>query len=187
MFATPTRTSFVVLAALACTLAADRPGAQVMSKQKISELAGGFSATLDDHDRFGSAAVSLGDLDSDGVPEVMVGAAWANADSVLRGKAFVLFLNADGTVKSELEIGDGLNGFTGPIGAGAMFGSVELGMKAEVRPELPNVGVQIATVRIVDRVIDARSGTFGVRLELPNADLAIPSGLHCQVRFLASK
>jgi hypothetical protein len=45
----------------------------------------------------------------------------------------------------------------------------------------------VATVKIVDRVIDARSGTFGVRLELPNSDYTIPSGLHCQVRFLASK
>jgi RND family efflux transporter MFP subunit len=67
---------------------------------------------------------------------------------------------------------------------GALFGSVERGMRAEVRPELPDVGTQIATVRIVDRVIDPRSGTFGVSLEIPNSDGAIPSGLHCQVRFL---
>jgi len=67
---------------------------------------------------------------------------------------------------------------------GALFGSVERGMRAEVRPELPDVGTQIATVRIVDRVIDPRSGTFGVSLVIPNSDGAIPSGLHCQVRFL---
>ena len=35
-----------------------------------------------------------------------------------------------------------------------------------------------------DRVVDGTSGTFGVRLELPNADHAVPSGLRCQVRFL---
>jgi multidrug efflux pump subunit AcrA (membrane-fusion protein) len=44
--------------------------------------------------------------------------------------------------------------------------------------------VYVASVSIVDRVIDAASGTFGVRFDLPNPDLAIPSGLHCQVRFL---
>jgi len=33
-------------------------------------------------------------------------------------------------------------------------------------------------------VIDAASGTFGVRLELPNPSQDIPSGLHCRVRFL---
>jgi hypothetical protein len=32
-------------------------------------------------------------------------------------------------------------------------------------------------------VIDAASGTFGVRLELPNAEQQMPSGLRCLVRF----
>jgi multidrug efflux pump subunit AcrA (membrane-fusion protein) len=66
----------------------------------------------------------------------------------------------------------------------AMFGMIKLGMKAAVEPEFPGDQVYVATVQIVDRVIDAASGTFGVRLELPNSDLAIPGGLHCQVRFL---
>jgi hypothetical protein len=33
-------------------------------------------------------------------------------------------------------------------------------------------------------VIDAASGTFGVRLDLPNPDGQIPGGLHCTVKFL---
>lgn len=32
-------------------------------------------------------------------------------------------------------------------------------------------------------VIDADSSTFGVRLELPNSDYQLPSGLRCRVRF----
>jgi hypothetical protein len=40
------------------------------------------------------------------------------------------------------------------------------------------------TVVIVDEVIDAASGTFGVRIELPNPSSLISSGLNCQVRFL---
>jgi hypothetical protein len=35
----------------------------------------------------------------------------------------------------------------------------------------------------VDRVIDAASGTFGVRLELPNRERKIPAGVRCRVRF----
>ena len=66
----------------------------------------------------------------------------------------------------------------------AVFGAVETGMRAEVIPALPNAGVQVASVTIVDRVVDATSGTFGVRLELQNADHAVPSGLRCQARFL---
>ncbi len=43
----------------------------------------------------------------------------------------------------------------------------------------------IATIAVVDPVIDAASGTFNVRLDLPNPDGAIPGGLHCTVKFLA--
>lgn len=66
----------------------------------------------------------------------------------------------------------------------AAFGHIDDGMRAEVHPELPDVGVQVASVDIIDRVIDPTSGTFGVWLELPNADRSIPSGLRCHVRFL---
>jgi RND family efflux transporter MFP subunit len=66
----------------------------------------------------------------------------------------------------------------------AMIGAVEQGMRAEILPEIPEAGVQIASVTVVDRVIDGSSGTFGVRLELPNPDHALPSGLRCQVHFL---
>ena len=65
----------------------------------------------------------------------------------------------------------------------AMFGSVRLNMRAAVEPELGDQ-VHIASVTIVDQIIDAASGTFGVQLELANPDHAIPAGLHCQVRFL---
>ena len=64
------------------------------------------------------------------------------------------------------------------------FGKVLTGMSASVEPEIPGNQVHIASVAVVDRVIDAASGTFGVRLELPNQNQDIPSGLHCRVRFL---
>jgi RND family efflux transporter MFP subunit len=66
----------------------------------------------------------------------------------------------------------------------AMFGAIRPGMRAEVTPEVPGDRPHVASVAIVDRMIDPASGTFGVRLELPNPDQAIPGGLHCQVRFL---
>jgi multidrug efflux pump subunit AcrA (membrane-fusion protein) len=64
------------------------------------------------------------------------------------------------------------------------FGKVLPGMSASVEPEVPGNQVYVASVALVDRVIDAASGTFGVRLELPNPEQDIPSGLHCRVRFL---
>jgi len=66
----------------------------------------------------------------------------------------------------------------------SMLGSVKNGMVAEVRPEAPVGGVYKAKVTIVDKVVDAASGTFGVRLELPNPEYKLPPGLKCKVLFL---
>jgi membrane fusion protein (multidrug efflux system) len=43
----------------------------------------------------------------------------------------------------------------------------------------------MANVVIVDRVVDAASGTFGVRLTLSNPSNRLPAGLKCRVRFLS--
>ncbi len=65
----------------------------------------------------------------------------------------------------------------------ALFGRIKVGAAAEVMPEAPVGGVWAARVTVVDRVIDAASGTFGVRLSLPNPDYRLPAGLKCRVRF----
>jgi len=65
-----------------------------------------------------------------------------------------------------------------------MLGSVKTGMGATVKPEAPVTGFYTAKVKIVDKVVDAASGTFGVRLELPNPDYQLPPGLKCKVVFL---
>ena len=64
-----------------------------------------------------------------------------------------------------------------------MFGRVQTGMTGEVRFQLLP-GTYKATVAVVDRVIDAASGTFGVRLRLPNPANKVPAGIKCSVRFL---
>jgi len=63
------------------------------------------------------------------------------------------------------------------------YGTIKKGMHAEVRPEDPVGGVYTGEVTIVDRVVNGASGSFGVRVELLNPKLAIPSGLKCNVRF----
>jgi len=64
------------------------------------------------------------------------------------------------------------------------FGRISPGMKATIIPVVPGGGVHEATVAVVDRVVDAASATFGVRLELPNPNYALPGGLKCDIRFL---
>ncbi|MGB5442396.1 MAG: efflux RND transporter periplasmic adaptor subunit [Gammaproteobacteria bacterium] len=63
------------------------------------------------------------------------------------------------------------------------FGTIKPGMKARVTPELGSAGSYTAEVKIVDRVVDASSGMFGVRLELPNPDNKLPGGLKCSLNF----
>lgn len=63
------------------------------------------------------------------------------------------------------------------------FGKVKLGSKADVMPDAPIGGKHQAVVTIVDRVFDAASGTFGVRLELPNRQRQLPAGMRCKASF----
>lgn len=65
----------------------------------------------------------------------------------------------------------------------ALLGKIAIGMAAEVLPEAPVEGVYPAQVTVVDRVVDAASGTFGVRLELPNPGNRLPAGLKCKVHL----
>ena len=63
------------------------------------------------------------------------------------------------------------------------FGRVTPGQSVEVLPEAPVGGRHKATVKVIDRVHDAASGTFGVRLELPNPGLKLPAGIKCKASF----
>ncbi len=61
----------------------------------------------------------------------------------------------------------------------SQFGKVAPGMVAKVTPELPNAPARSARVVRVDKVVDAASNTFRVRLELPNPNNGLPAGLRC--------
>lgn len=64
-----------------------------------------------------------------------------------------------------------------------LFGTIRRGDTARVFPELNDESPLEASVEVVDPLLDARSGTFGVRLLLANADLAVPAGQKCRVSF----
>ncbi len=63
------------------------------------------------------------------------------------------------------------------------FNKIKQGMSASVRPELADAEVRSAKVIVVDRVIDAASNSFRVRLELPNPNYQLPPGLRCKIDF----
>lgn len=66
------------------------------------------------------------------------------------------------------------------------LGKLKTGMKAEVRPEGGQVTYS-AKVTVVNRVVDSASGTFGVRLEMPNPNNVLPAGLACTVEFVLTQ
>lgn len=60
------------------------------------------------------------------------------------------------------------------------WGKLAVGQSIEILPEGPVGGRYTATVKVIDRVMDAASGTFGVRMELPNPGLKLPAGIRCK-------
>lgn len=62
---------------------------------------------LSNNDQFGAAITAYGDLDNDGVPDLVVG---APGDDTNRGAAYVLYLQPSGAVRSAQKIASGVNG-----------------------------------------------------------------------------
>lgn len=65
----------------------------------------------------------------------------------------------------------------------ALWGRITVGSHGSVVLDQPDKQSRDALVTVVDKMFDAASGTFGVRLELPNPDDLIPAGQRCQVAF----
>jgi RND family efflux transporter MFP subunit len=59
------------------------------------------------------------------------------------------------------------------------YGKVKLGDTVEIQPEPPFNTRFKAVVKVVDRVVDSASGTFTVRLEVPNPKGELPVGVKC--------
>jgi multidrug efflux pump subunit AcrA (membrane-fusion protein) len=59
------------------------------------------------------------------------------------------------------------------------FGLIKKGMQVEIYPEKPADRIFMATVSIVDRLIDPASGSFNVTMTLPNPDESLVGGVNC--------
>jgi len=63
------------------------------------------------------------------------------------------------------------------------FGLIRRDMKVDIYPEQPAGQVFEATVTVVDQLIDPASGSFTVRMELPNPEDKLIGGVNCLARF----
>ena len=95
----------------------------VNARQKISYDAGNFAGDLHDGDRFGASIADMGDLDGNGVSDLVIGAPGDDDGGADRGAVWVLFMNSNGTVRSEEKISQTHARFDGAIGDGDQFGN----------------------------------------------------------------
>ncbi|HXJ64580.1 MAG TPA: Ig-like domain-containing protein, partial [Actinomycetota bacterium] len=125
------RLSHVPLLALIASLVAvgsarALPG-NVLSSQKLSDLAGNFTPILDNGDEFGESMANLGDLDGAGpsVRAMAIGVALDDdgTSGIDRGAVYITFLAANGTVTSTTKISDAVNFPGSPLDDGDWFGS----------------------------------------------------------------
>lgn len=91
----------------------------VKSVTKIGDNVGGFTSLMS-YDQFGKGLASLGDLDKDGNPDIMVGAPSWNVNG--KPRVYSIFLNTDGTVKSYNTMETGTTSFPDTVQATSYFG-----------------------------------------------------------------
>lgn len=102
-------------------------GDSIDSLQKITYNVGGFTSTLDNSDHFGISVCNIGDLNGDGITDIGVGARFDDDGGADRGAVYVLFLDTNGTVKSEQKISDTQGNFTGTLNNTDLFGNAIAG------------------------------------------------------------
>ena len=138
---------------------------QVINNTKISDTSGNFTGVLDNDDRFGGSVSYLGDLNSDGLIELAVGADYDGDGGYWHGAVWILSLNNDGTVNSHVKISDTQGGFNGFINGDAIFGT-----DMEVIGDLNNDGITDLAVGS-RRDADGGSRRGAVWILFMNADL----------------
>ena len=102
-----------------------KPDGTVKTQTKIAQKEGGFTGEMSENENFAHGVTSPGDLDFDGVPDLLVGAVGDDGDvggGHDTGNVWVLFLNPDGTVKGHKQITATHGGFTGDLDSGDFFG-----------------------------------------------------------------
>ncbi|WP_198263929.1 efflux RND transporter periplasmic adaptor subunit [sulfur-oxidizing endosymbiont of Gigantopelta aegis] len=61
------------------------------------------------------------------------------------------------------------------------YGRFTLGQTLKVFPQKPIGGEYAGKIIVIDPVVDAGSGTFGIRVLLANPENKIPAGIRCTV------
>ncbi|WP_445748529.1 FG-GAP-like repeat-containing protein [Polaribacter sp.] len=108
---------------------------------KIEEGSGGFIADLDSGDRFARDHDQAGDINGDGVIDLIIGARSDDDGATDAGAAYIVFINSDGTVKSNQKISMLEGGFNETLLANNFFGYGVAGIGDYDNDGIPDVAI----------------------------------------------
>ena len=112
-----------------------------VSYLKIAEDLGGFSAGVIGGDRLGRDSAPAGDINGDGIVDLILGARSDDDGGTDTGAVYILFMNADGTVESNQKISMLEGGFTDTLLPNSFFGYGVAGIGDYNGDSIPDVAV----------------------------------------------
>ena len=130
----------------------------VKNYTKINETQGGFSENLDYEDYFGGSVANIGDLNKDGVNDLVVGAYRDDELYADSGSFYVLFMKKDGTVESSQKISNISGNLNTSISYEALFGESIDGV-ADIDGD-GKVEIVIGAMKQVNSTLSVRTGGF---------------------------
>lgn len=108
---------------------------------KIEEGSGGFEANLDPGDRFSRDHDVIGDVNGDGVLDLVVGARSDDDGAIDAGAVYILLMNTDGTVMANQKISMLEGGFSDSLLPGNFFGYGVAGIGDYDADGIPDIAV----------------------------------------------
>jgi hypothetical protein len=108
---------------------------------KIEEGSGGFEAELEPGDRFSRDHDAIGDVNGDGIIDMVVGARSDDDGATDAGAVYILFMNSDGTVNSNQKISMLEGEFYDTLNPGNFFGYGVAGIGDYDQDGIPDIAV----------------------------------------------
>jgi len=112
---------------------------------RIEEGSGGFDGTIDGGDRFSRDHDVVGDINNDGVLDLVVGARSDDDGATDAGAVYILFMNNDGTVSSHQKISMLAGNFNETLTTGNFFGYGVAGIGDYNDDQIPDIAVSAPT------------------------------------------